>query len=101
MTLPTILTETADKVELIDEKIDRISKLVQYQGTLRVYTGATGINHSWEGSSDTVCSAVSEQAKKDISALQSEKAVLLTTLLGTVENAIMETGAVPTEGPLV
>jgi hypothetical protein len=101
MALPTILTDAADKVKLIDEKISRISNLLGYQGILRVYTGDRGMDSAWDGMSDTVCGAVSEQAKKDVSALQSEKAVLLTTLLGTIENAIMETGAVPATGPLV
>jgi|HubBroStandDraft_2_1064218.scaffolds.fasta_scaffold348665_1 hypothetical protein len=101
MNVPEILIAAAKEVEELDKEIAKLARLAEFKGALRVVPGNWDANAIWEGEDDTITDAVKVRANIDLGRLQSKKAIVLTTLLGEIEKAVMETGAVPTEGPLV
>jgi hypothetical protein len=101
MNVPEILIAAAKEVEELDKEIAKLARLAGFEGPLRVVPGNWDANAVWEGYDDTISGAVRDRTTTDMNALLQKKAVMLTTLMGEIEKAIMETGAVPTEGPLV
>jgi len=83
--LPKLLQETADKIRLIDERINRFSALVDYSGTLRIYAGKTGMEASWEGSSESICKAVSQHVAGEINDLCQQKLELYKKIVNEID----------------
>jgi hypothetical protein len=85
MDLSFVLSEAARNIRSLDERIEVLKPLVGYEGKLKISIVEIGTIGIWEGVSDVVAKAVSEQAAEDIRNLEKLKMDLLSGVVQKID----------------